>query len=91
MNTLFIDKELVSDQQFFKKEVLSDKQAISQRRQSLERAVILGNIHKVKSKIFFETKEGTKAIETTIWAVTDDYVIIKGGRVIPIQCICSVE
>ncbi len=91
MNTLMIDKELVSDLQFPKSEVLLDKQAIARRHHTLERAVVLGNIHKVKSKIFFETKEGTKAIETTIWAVTDDYVIIKGGRVIPIHCICSVE
>jgi hypothetical protein len=53
--------------------------------------VILGNLYKVKSRICFETKEGSKVIETTIWSVTNNYVIIKGGQVIPVQCITAVE
>jgi predicted alternative tryptophan synthase beta-subunit len=91
MNTSLIEKELVCCQQFSKSEVLSDRYAIAQRRSKLERAVLLGNVHKVKCKIFFETQEGAKAIETTIWAVTDNYIIIKGGTAIPIRCISGVE
>jgi predicted alternative tryptophan synthase beta-subunit len=91
MNTPIIEKELVSSQQFSKREVLSDGYAIAQRQNKLERAMQLGNLYKVKSKIFFETQEGSKVVETTIWAVTNNYIMIKGGRVIPIQCITSVE
>ncbi len=91
MHPLSIEKESVYLQPFIKREVLSDAQAISERRSKLERAVVLGNLYKVKSTICFETLEGSKVIETTIWAVTNNYLIIKGGQVIPIRCITSVE
>ncbi|MDO1449887.1 hypothetical protein Q0590_26645 [Rhodocytophaga aerolata] len=91
MNTTYLEKEMVSFQQFSKQEVLSDAQAITLRHTKLERAVLLGNLYKVKSKIYFETQQGSKVIETTLWAVTSNYIIIKGGQVIPIPCITHVE
>ncbi len=91
MNVTFIEKELLYQQQFSKREVLADAQAIAERRIILERAAILGNLERVKSKIFFETHEGSKVIETTIWAVTNNYIIVRAGMGIPIKCITHVE
>jgi hypothetical protein len=91
MHPVSIEKELISLQPFINREVLSDVQAITERRNKLARAVVLGNLYKVKSRICFETQEGSKVIETTIWSVTNNYVIIKGGQVIPVRCITGVE
>lgn len=91
MTISLIEKESVSTLEFAKREVLTDKQAIAWRKSKLERALLLGNLYKVKSRIFFETNQGSKVVETTIWAVTSNYILLKGGLVIPIQCITGVE
>lgn len=43
----------------------------------------LGNLEKVKVKIFFEDDKSKIYVETTIWGVTDESVILKQGLVIP--------
>jgi ribosome-associated translation inhibitor RaiA len=57
----------------------------------LKRAEKLGNAHKVKTKILFKTKEGLFKVETTVWAKTKNYIVLKGGVSIPINCIDSVN
>jgi uncharacterized protein (UPF0248 family) len=86
-----VQKEDISQLHFPKEEVLEDAKAIEQRRLSLERAVVLGNTYKGKTKIIFEDSEGFKQIETHIWGLTDKRVILKQGIVIPIHRIHEVK
>lgn len=87
MNNEFqlIDKEAIGTLSFPSKEVLEEKDAIIQRKNDLDRALSLGNLEHVKIKIFFEDDASKKAVETTIWGVTDSRVILKQGVVIPVN------
>lgn len=57
----------------------------------LKKAEQLGNGFKRKSKILFKTLEGVFKVETTVWATTENHVVLKGGVLIPINCIDSVN
>lgn len=85
-----IDKEAVKDLHFPNTEVLTEKQAIVQRMNDLDRALSLGNLEHGKIKIFFEDDNSKKAIETTIWGVTDSRIILKQGLVIPVNRIYKI-
>lgn len=80
-----IDKELISGLNFPKEEVLEEKEDIAERRNDLDRALSLGNLEHVKIKIYFEDDMSKKMVETTIWGVTEERVILKQGVVIPVK------
>lgn len=80
-----IDKELIPTLNFPKEDVLEDKDAILGRKNDLDRALSLGNLEHVKIKIYFEDDVSKKMVETTIWGVTDERVILKQGVVIPVK------
>ena len=87
MSTAFelIDKELIASLNFPKEDVLEDKEDIAERRNNLDRALSLGNLEHVKIKIYFEDDISKKMVETTIWGVTEERVILKQGVVIPVK------
>lgn len=87
MDTTFelIDKELITSLNFPKTDVLEDKEAILGRKNDLDRALSLGNLEHVKIQIYFEDDMSKKMVETTIWGVTDERVILKQGVVIPVK------
>ncbi|WP_317236581.1 hypothetical protein [Flavobacterium fragile] len=85
MDFELIDKELIPNLNFPKVEVLEDKDAILSRKNDLDRALSLGNLEHVKIKIYFEDDASKKMVETTIWGVTDERVILKQGVVIPVK------
>lgn len=60
------------------------------RQKDLAKAMILGNSYKKKVRITFETTEGQKLVETTVWATTEKNVLLKGGLFIPVSCIKEV-
>ena len=80
-----IDKEAVASLSFPKQEVLNDAQEVLQRKTDLERALTLGNLEHVKMKIYFEDDVCGRVVETTVWGVTSDRIILKQGVVIPIN------
>ena len=45
--------------------------------------MLLGNNFHQKVKIVFNTSNGLKEVETTIWAATRENIILKGGAFIP--------
>jgi hypothetical protein len=47
----------------------------------------LGNEFKGKTVITFETTSGPRAVETTIWSVTDNHLTLKGGLDIPLSSV----
>ncbi|EEI90315.1 hypothetical protein ACR78F_04460 [Sphingobacterium spiritivorum] len=57
----------------------------------LEGALRLGNAFKSKTTIVFQTEDGPKRIETTIWSVTDKYLQIKSGVLIPLKSVLGIE
>ena len=87
MNATFelIDKELIPRLNFPKAEVLEEKEDIAERKNDLDRALSLGNLEHVKIKIYFEDDASKKMVETTIWGVTEERVILKQGVVIPVK------
>lgn len=80
-----IEKENIQSLIFPKTDVLIDKDAIYQRNNDLTRAQSLGNLEHSKIKIFFEDNQSKKMVETTVWAVTDNSVVLKQGTGIPIN------
>ena len=80
-----IEKEKIHSLRFPSTEVLDDKDAIYQRNSDLNRAQSLGNLEHSKIKIFFEDNQSKKVVETTVWAVTDNRVVLKQGIGIPIN------
>ena len=85
-----IDKESVKGLHFPNVDVLAEKADIIQRMNDLDRALSLGNLEHGKIKIFFEDDISKKTIETTIWGVTDNRVILKQGLVIPVNRIYKI-
>src|ERR1035437_4396173 len=86
-----IEKESVCNLMFPKGEVLADEQAKKNRKITLENAMKLGNNYRGKAMITFEDSEMIKQIETTIWGLTEEWIIFKGGMVIPISRVHEVR
>lgn len=86
-----VQKEDVTFLNFPNEEVLRSSEETAQRRLALERAVVLGNTFKGKTKIVFEDTTGIKQIETNIWGLTDKRVILIQGIVIPINRIHEIK
>ena len=87
MTTLFetIEKETIQSLSFPKLDVLVTREEIQQRSSDLNRALALGNLEHSKIKIYFEDNQSKKVVETTVWGVTDQRVILKQGHSIPIN------
>lgn len=89
MNALTIEKEVMNTLHFPKEDVLETSEDKQRRRQSLRRASILGNLERTKMRIKFKDNEGLKEVNTTIWAVTPNYIILKGARLLPLHRVLS--
>lgn len=75
----------------FGKNYNSEEGSLSVLRYNLQRALRLGNLYKNHVRIQFYNESGHyMETEATIWAVTEKYVMIKGGTVIPIDSIVDV-
>ena len=78
-----MNKENIGKLNFPSVEVLNTEKKKNQRKMELERAMALGNLEQVKVKIFFEDDKEKLFVDTTIWGVTDESVILKRGVIIP--------
>ncbi|MCC5930641.1 MAG: hypothetical protein JJU28_15450 [Cyclobacteriaceae bacterium] len=86
-----INKEFIGELNFPNKEVLNSDIEINLRNLDLERAVALGNTDQIKVRIYFEDDKDKLFVETTIWGVTDERIILKKGLTIPNQRILKVQ
>lgn len=82
-----IEKEHILDYKIIpaaedKTYLLKDKLMAAQR---------LGNEFKSKTTIVFQTEDGPKRIETTVWSLTERYIQIKSGVLIPLKSIIEVD
>ena len=85
-----IEKEEIKDLTFPKGEVLTTKEAQEDRALKLTRALSLGNLEQVKVKMYFRDSEGDKSVETTVWGLTRNDVILKESTIIPLNRILKV-
>ena len=92
MDTQFqiIEKENIADLKFPHSEILNDDKAIDQRTTELKRALSLVNLEHSKIQIYFEDEFSKKMVETTVWALTDESVVLKKGVGIPINRIVKI-
>jgi hypothetical protein len=90
MELTIIPKEDLSGYHFVQHDVLTDEVERAKRKILLEGAMALGNDFKQKVRLVFDTTEGTCAVETTVWAVTNNHVELKAGKDIPIHAIREV-
>ncbi|MDG2152968.1 MAG: hypothetical protein P8K10_03440 [Crocinitomicaceae bacterium] len=82
METLLVEKETIPSLPF------NDKSRVKQHpnlRKQIDKATILGNMHRRKVSIVFEDDNGIKRVDTTIWASGTKFVCLKGGVWIPIN------
>jgi hypothetical protein len=90
-NVPLVEKETVKAMFFPREEVLKTVDSAKERRNLLERATVLSNLYHNKVKIVFEDRDGSKMVDTTIWATTDTAIMLKGGVVIPIHRIHTID
>lgn len=87
-----IEKENIPSLNFSKKDVLTEPGERLKRLNDLFRSQSLGNLHQSKVKLTFETADNQiYQVETTIWAVGDCFVSLKGGVNIPINSIFKID
>lgn len=86
-----IEKEKIAELKFPEEDVLNNENERKQRWQDLERATTLGNLEKIKFKIYFADDKSYKYTETTIWGLTDKRVILKQGIMIPVYRILQIK
>jgi hypothetical protein len=79
MNATLVEKEQIQDlhypSQVSEKTVDRKSDLLGKCRTALS----LGNLHKVKCTIFFNDAEGLKKVNTTIWGLFDEHIVLKGG------------
>jgi hypothetical protein len=86
-----ISKEDIPKVKIPNKEVLESNEEILQRKQTLDRAMRMGNNDHNKVKITFQSEDGVMMVETTVWEVTQNYAILKSNTSIPIRSILQIE
>ena len=86
-----IEKEEIANYIFPKGEVLKDRVKKELRSININKALKLGNKFKNKVHIFFEDNFSLKRVETTIWGVTEKYIILKQNVLIPIERVYSIN
>lgn len=91
-NIPVIDKEQLPTIRFSKEEVIPERTEQVKRSVNLFRAMLLGNIEHCKVNIIFKDQNNMlHRVETTIWAVLEEYIILKGGKNIPIKAIIDID
>jgi hypothetical protein len=87
MENTLIPKEDIN--QFLLIPAMEDKSEFWTR--ELSYAVRLGNEFKGKTAVTFETAQGPKTVETTIWSMAGQHIQLKGGMTIPLKSIIEVH
>lgn len=86
-----LEKEEVSGLHFPQADVLKTENERKTRKNALDRAIALGNLEHQKVIIYFEDDKKKRFVDTTIWAVTEDSIVLKQNVIIPIRRIHKLE
>lgn len=91
-NVYHTTKEHLHLLRFIERDVVIHEKDKRKRSLALLRAMQLGNLFKNKVSIYFrDSLNRSIRIQTTIWGVTQNNVILKKGTLIPIHCIERVD
>ena len=60
-------------------------------RKNLDLAMRAGNSNHIKYRIEFASNSGNKTVDTTVWAVGEKYICLKGGVWLPIASIYNIR
>jgi hypothetical protein len=90
MNAQKIEKEEIVKLHFLPTDIVKNEIKKREIIQQLHLGAQLGNLEKRKCKIVFHAQEGDMYVETTIWAVTDKCICLKGGLFLLIASILEV-
>jgi uncharacterized protein (UPF0248 family) len=88
---ILVEKEQIADFHFPHEGIVLSESEKATLKITLERAISLGNIEHQKVRIYFEDDIAKKVVETTIWAVTDEAIVLKQNVVIPTHRIIKLE
>ncbi len=86
-----VEKEEITSFNFPESEIIRNDEDKKLIKRELDRAISLGNIEHLKVKIYFEDDKGEKVVNTTIWGITDNAILLKKNVVIPIRRIIKLE
>lgn len=86
-----VEKEVIAGFHFPAVEVLTREADTQEREKALKMAISLGNLEHQKVRIYFADDQGQKVVETTIWGITDQAIILKKNVRIPINRISKLE
>jgi hypothetical protein len=87
-----IDKSQIADMKFSKNDVLKTPEERSIRNWKLNRALQVGNNYKTHVNLVFkDAEEKVYSTELTVWAVTEQQVVLKGTMMVPITSVIDVE
>lgn len=90
--SIAIPKEQVGDFAFYNTDVFDCSLEKARRNYQLQRAMSLGNLYQHKVNIEYKLDTGERhKVYTTVWTICPDYVILKGGRGIPIKAITNIR
>lgn len=85
-----VTKEDIPALHFVHENILTNENDLKRVKQTLEHAADMSHSFYTKTRVVFETEEGTKEVLTTIWAATDHHILLKGGISIPMSCVVDV-
>ena len=88
---LLVEKEKITEISFPNLDVISELKDRSLRTQKIHRATSLGNIENYKVHIIFQDQESVKKVYTTIWAHTQENIVLKKGIIIPVNRIVDIQ
>lgn len=87
-----IDKSVIANLKFSKEDVLNSHEARSIRNWKLNRALQVGNNYKTHVNLVFQdSQSNVYTTELTVWAVTENQVVLKGTMMVPITSVIDVE
>ena len=86
-----VQKEQISAFHFPQEGIVLSEQSKAEVKIGLARAIALGNLEHQKVRIYFEDDTAKKVVETTIWAVTEEAIVLKQNVVIPTNRIVKLE
>lgn len=85
-----ISKESIPGLSFESKRPFSDSISEEMDRKIFQ-AMVMGNTYRKKVTITFNTDEGVKQVETTVWGTTNRGLLLKNGIRIPLGSIIDIE
>lgn len=89
---VLLQKEQIPSIRFANIEVLATPLAIIARQKAMERALLLGNLEHIKVRItFMDFYQSLFEVETTVWAITEDSICLKGHLYLPKKAILALD